>query len=98
MEGSKFRKLAKITRVGSYHGYSKTRCAHGNQSVIGQSTPSYLLVIVLRTKTSEDFSGLSPVPQIGDQNPPRLFEITLETFHNVPIARACASIEFLKHY
>jgi hypothetical protein len=39
IEGSEFRKLAKITRVGSYHCHSQTARTHRHQRVVGSVVP-----------------------------------------------------------
>ena len=90
LEGSKFCKLVEITRIGSYHCYSQTACAHRNQCVVGQSPLSYLLVIVLCGKTSKHFPSLSPICEIGDKNPKiRLPQVSYQK--HIPRRRAVLS-------
>jgi hypothetical protein len=40
-------KLPKVTRIGRYHCYSQTACAHCNQRIVGQAPLPDFLVIVL---------------------------------------------------
>jgi len=47
LEGPELRKPAKVTRVGRYHCYSQTACAHCHQGIVGQAPLPDLLVIVL---------------------------------------------------
>lgn len=84
-EGSKLGQPCKIALVGSDDGDSLAGRAHGDEGIVGESSPANLLVMVLNSKPGKHFSSLRPVIESGHEDSLGTFKVALQAFNDAAV-------------
>ena len=97
-EGAELGQASKVAPIEGDQADSGARDRHREERIVGETRLANLFIAISGSEACENFAGLGPVGEVGDQDAASTMEVALETLDGAAIACRRSGIEFFEHH